>query len=435
MSVRGIVLACSLIICPVVLQAQESPPLTPASATAVFERAQILCQRDGGKMWGASLCSPIMLVEPGSRRIVASVPDKGGLLQPSGDVFVGILPPEQNASYTAFEWSGVRWTQLLWPLPSDDPGERDVLVAHELFHNLQPRLPAGLSDGGDNGHLDTLDGRYYLQLEWRALARALSERGASARAALADALAFRAARHRRFPAAETTEAALELNEGLAEYTGVMVGAGSAADREAAALRDLSAHIDDPSFVRSFAYATGPAYGMLLDRMAAGWRERLEPGANLAGLLRDAARIDVAVDDASVEAAAKDYDGTNLLAKETVRERARQMQLQANRSRFVEGPVLVLDLVHMNVQFDPRSLQPLDDVGTVYPTLRISDDWGVLEARQGALLRADWSAVVIAVEQGTTEAPLRGEGWTLTLNPGWTLVPDARDGDWKLQSPQ
>ena len=75
----------------------------------------------------------------------------------------------------------------------------------------------------------------------------------------------RAERYRLFPEAAAQEQALEFNEGLAEYTGVRVGNPTPAQQLQAALRDLSGHVEDRSFVRSFAYATGPAYGLLLDR--------------------------------------------------------------------------------------------------------------------------------------------------------------------------
>ncbi len=58
-----------------------------------------------------------------------------------------------------------------------------------------------------------------------------------------------------------------MNEGLAEYTGVFVGNPTRSTRIQAALHDLRAHVADRSFVRSFAYATGPAYGLLLDQAA------------------------------------------------------------------------------------------------------------------------------------------------------------------------
>jgi hypothetical protein len=61
-------------------------------------------------------------------------------------------------------------------------------------------------------------------LEWRALSRALqASTDEERREAAADAVLFRAERYRLFPGAQAQEQALELNEGLAEYTGVRVG--------------------------------------------------------------------------------------------------------------------------------------------------------------------------------------------------------------------
>lgn len=427
---RTLLLASLFAAWPLAAQAQDAPALTPEAAAAVFARADAICEREGGRLWGRSLCGPILIVEPGTRRVLASQADGEGRLHAEGGVFAGTLPADQNAAYTAFDWAGVRWTQLLWPLPGDE-ALQEVLLGHELFHRIQPELPLGVTAGGDNVHLDSVDGRYLIQLEWRALAQALqtSDEGARRRA-VADALGFRAERYRRFPDAEAAETALELNEGLAEYTGVFAGAASAGARTAAALRDLREHAANASFVRSFAYASGPAYGLLLDALAPGWRAQLAGGPNLAWLLRDAAGVQPTAADA-LQAAAARYDGAALRAAEDARERDRQERLRINRARFVDGPVTRLPLVHMKVQFDPRTLQPLDEVGTVYPTLRITDDWGVLEASEGALLAADWSAVVVAAPDAA-EAPLSGPGWQLTLAPGWRLVRGARAGDWTLE---
>src|SRR5690606_33666375 len=159
-----------------------------------------------------------------------------------------------------------------------------------------------------------------------------------------DALALRAERYRLFPDARLDEAALELNEGLAEYTGVMVGNATPQARAAAALRDLEIHVGDPSFVRSFAYATGPAYGLLLDDFSPGWRGRLgdEP-MDLGARLRDATGAVPALGGAALPAIASRYDGSTLRTSESAREEKRLAQLKFNRRRFVEGPVLVLEL--------------------------------------------------------------------------------------------
>lgn len=413
--------------------AQESP-IPTADARAVFAQAELLCDADGGRLWGASLCGPIMLVDPKTRRIVASHADAKGALGKLDDVFVGQLPPDALAANTAVEWSGTRWTQMLWPLPEEE-GKRATLIAHEMFHRLQPALPIAAAKGGENPHLDTLEGRYLLQLEWRALATALQADNRTARRdAAADALAFRAERYRRFPDAAQDEAALEINEGLAEYSGVMIGNATPEARLEAALHDLRSHVGDASFVRSFAYATGPAYGMLLDEFAEGWRTQLgTTPTDLGSRLRDSARIEVVAGEARLAAAAARYDGATLRDVETRREQRRLAQLERNQARFIKGPVLTLDLQHMSVQFNPSNLQSLDGLGTVYPTMRVTDDWGRLEVEDGAVMRSDWKAVILAAPDVSGPEP-RGPGWKLTLKPGWTLVPGPRAGDFMLKAP-
>ena len=63
---------------------------------------------------------------------------------------------------------------------------------------VQPELKL-MAGTGENDHLDTLDGRYWMQLERRALSRALTSAGAARAAAIGDALAFRRARQTALP--------------------------------------------------------------------------------------------------------------------------------------------------------------------------------------------------------------------------------------------
>jgi hypothetical protein len=408
----------------------QAPAIPLEPARAYLAEARTLCTADGGDLWGVTLCGPMMFVDPRSRAIVANQQDPQGQLTPEGTVFVGTMAPEVNVANTAVEWGGLRWTQLLWPLPAD-AGVRATLLMHESFHRIQPQLRASAPREADNAHLDSLEGRYLMQLEWRALARAISApRQSQAKAAARDALLFRARRHELFAKAAAGENALELNEGLAEYTGVRVGHATADARLQSALRDLRTHASDPSLVRSFAYATGPAYGLLLDRWAPDWRRRIGPQEGFGPLL-GAVLGQAGNQGAKLEAAAARYDGAELRAAETVRDARRQERLREYRQRFISGPVLEIPLVRMSVQFDPRDLQPLDDAGTVYPYLRVSDDWGVLEAKTGALLKPDWSAVIVPGPVTIEGNIARGDGWSLTLNRGWRLKAGARAQDFGL----
>jgi len=408
--------------------ARAQSPIPLDQARARFAEARRLCEKDGGHLWGVSLCGPIMFVDPASRTFVASGRDSQGIAREQDGVFVGVLPGDQNIANTAFTWAGVHWTQIIWPLPAsaEDAG---ALMIHELFHRVQMQL--GFEIGhSENQHLDTVEGRTLLQLEWRALAAALVAKDAGPRGrAIEDALAFRSARRRLVASAAAEERDLELNEGLAEYTGMTVAIPARAGRVAYALRVIERTRDVPTFVRSFAYASGPAYGLLLDACGAPWRDQTRHGEDLGALLASAARIQAPPDDAgSIASRADRYEGPRLRATEQARADAKQAQIADYRRRLVDGPTLRIALRQMKVQFDTRTLQPLGDVGTVYPTLRISDEWGVLAVTGGALLAPDWMSVTVAAPK---DGAASGEGWTLELKPGWRIVAGGRPGSYVL----
>jgi hypothetical protein len=407
----------------------------PGDAARIFAEATSICDRDGGRFWGLDLCGPMLLVDPADRGVIANQADPKASLRPSGAHYAGVLPPEVILSDTPVEWEGQRWTELLLPLrPKGQEGGavgddwRAVMLAHEMFHRIQPDLKLTRPEAG-NQHLDTLDGRYLLQLEWRALAKALGAKTAvERRDAVSDALLFEAARYREFPSAAAEENDLEINEGVPEYTGVRLGLATADARTAYALYDLSAFDHAPTFVRSFAYAMGPAYGLLLDGADPGWRNKLNTGVTLHQLL--AAALDLPESQLSqLKAREAAYDdGGGLWLHEVTRDHDRQARLASLISRLVDGPVLILPLRHAAYQFSPQSLTPLGAFGTVYPTVKLECDWGVLEVASGGALfdKAMKTAAVSAV--GFEPSKAAGEGWRLTLKTGWTVAPSSRKGD-------
>ncbi len=415
--------------------AGDGEAIPKGKANDYFREAERLCGLDNGKLWGVSTCGPILFVDPKTREVVASQQDGAGLLQREGDVWVGHLPSSENIANTAVEWSGTYWSEMFWPLP-DDTAQRDTLMEHELYHRIQKRL--NLSPGTvENAHLDTVDGRYYLQLEERALAASLAASDhAAQKRAMEDTFLFRARRYQLFAKASEEEKALELNEGLAEYTGVRLGNPARTTQVKMTLTDLDHQQKVPTFVRSFAYGTGPAYGLLLDEYLPQWRLRVTINTSLSELLEQAVLWHPPADlaEATMRRAAV-YDGPTLLKVEQERDALRQATITKYRASLVQGPTLTLRFRHMKVQFNPQNLQPLGDAGTVYPTIRITDDWGVLEAANGALLKPDWSAVVVSVPEHSGEELLTGDGWTLYLKAGWKAVSGERKGDLILQAPE
>ena len=407
--------------------------IAPERAAQYFAEAEALSRQDGGRLWGVSLYGPIILVDPESHQAVANQADGEGRLTKSGKVFVGKLPPSITVANTAIDWAGVHWTMVMWPL-TEDPDGRALLMMHECFHRIQDAL--GMPAASPvNAHLESREGRIWMLLEWRALEAALEETGAPRKAALDDALLFRAYRQSLFPKAAEEERALEMNEGLAEYTGVKLSTRSISEMTALAACGLRQAREWASLARSFAYDTGPAYGALLDSSGADWRSQVRTTRDFAALTRAAYNLAAAAPSAErALVRARAYRGEYVIATETERDRVFQERVVKYRATFLSGPVLILPMGKtFNYSFDPSQTLPLDDTKTIYFSSRVTDDWGILEAPGGVLLvrEGQWRVQVPAPAK-LSGTPLQGDGWTLTLQNGWLLAPSARAGDYVLK---
>ena len=388
-------------------------------AQEYFKEARALCERDGGRLWGVSLCAPMVIADRRTQTFATSQP------APEGD-----RPRLLGLVNAPVQWGGATWVAYMWDdVANRTPRERNELFLHELFHGVQKQLgltvPAQTSE-----HLDALDGRYWLRLEWRALGRALRESGEPRNLAVRDALAFRQARRMLYPSSVESERAQEISEGLAAYTGTVLAAESAAEAIASAI-DLLANAEtaalEASFVRSFAYMSGPAYGLLLDASSPGWTRRVRGTDDLGTLVMRALAVQPATD---ATASAARYGGAEIRASEQRREQERQERLAELRRRFVDGPVL--QIPGGSHSYDTRGAVVIPDIGTVYfGPFRASGAWGTLEAEKGVLVASDGRSRRVPAPVRRDDVTFTGDGWTFKAAPGWTVREGARRGDYEV----
>ena len=411
--------------------AAQSGGIDTKLAAQYFRQLKETSERDGGKMWGVPLYGPIMFVDPRTGNVVANQADLQHKLVPQDGVFVGTLPREINPANTATDWAGVHWTMVMWPV-SELRQPRERLLLHECFHRIQEKLGLPARDAV-NAHLDTLNGRIWIQMEWRALERALRQTGPARKAAIADALLFRAYRRSLFPDSANDENALEVNEGLSEYTGVKLSSADLAEMVVRADLILRQARNNPTFARSFAYVSGPAYGALLDLSGRPWRVGLNPSADLGVLLQQRYGIIVRASEAAARVALSRYEGEEIVTIETQQDQRRKQQIAGARKKFLDAPVLILSLgADVNYSYDPNNVFGIDASNTVYPTMRLVDAWGVLTVSNGAWLERDATGHMVRARvpapSDLSARPLTGEGWTLELANGWEVVPSDRTGD-------
>jgi hypothetical protein len=279
----------------------------PQLAQRYFEEAKTICERDAGRLWGVSLCGPMVIFDQATGTRATSQPEPEG-------------PPPRFPGMAdgPVSWGGLRWFAFpLYMLADTTDDVRQQNMLHGLFHRIQAEL--GLTPStGFNEHLDTLEGRVWMQLEWRALRRAVESSGSGRAEAIADALAFRRERRRLFPGAADNERREEIGEGLASYTGVAAWASSPADARRAAASALAGGESQPSFVGNFEAASGPAYGVLLDDLLPGWRRQVRGTSDLGDLLASATNPPPTT---AVGVAAARYDAATLRTAEEARDRA------------------------------------------------------------------------------------------------------------------
>src|SRR3954463_16097863 len=119
---------CTAVLVYVVLghPAPAVAQVNPQLAQEYFKEARALCERDGGRLWGVSLCGPMVIADAATGTIATSEP------APAGDrpraIGFGNAPVQLGAiTGSAYDWQMI---------PKDHQGDRGRLFMHELFHRV-----------------------------------------------------------------------------------------------------------------------------------------------------------------------------------------------------------------------------------------------------------------------------------------------------------
>lgn len=404
---------------------------TPSdSIFSYFEDAK-QATRKASNLWNLDLYGPMLLVNPATRQLYANYPDSADILILKKKIYEGYLPVEINIANTAINWNGRRWAMVLLPLP-EKKTDRINLLAHELFHRVQPSLGFNFLNI-DNNHLDQKNGRIYLRLELEALKKAINTiTRTEMRESLKDAISFRKYRHSLYPGSDSSENILELHEGLAEYTGFIVSGRNKKQAQDHFTESIKNFLLNPTYVRSFAYQTWPVYGYFLQQQMPGWNKKLNSTTKLTDFFINTLHIPVADNlKKYVTTILPKYSGQMIIEEEIAREEKIKKMIVEYKSKFIEQPHLDIFFEQMNISFDPGNIMPLEDKGTVYPNMRISDKWGILTVEKGALMAPGWDRISVSIPIKTTGKTISGDGWTLVLNSRYQLIKKEENGNYQI----
>ncbi len=395
---------------------------TPEKALLYFKSIENICNHDNGRLWGKNLYGPIMFVDRPNRKIIANHPDKEGLLKAKDGIYTGYYPKELIVSNTPAVYGGTLFA--LTPLP---PEENEYWInahaIHSLFHRFQKMEGTG-SPGYNTSNMDEKEARLWIKLEWKALRNALISEGENRRIAIRDALIFRGANREFYHEYANNENRFENYEGLSTFTYTLLSTNSCEEYHNRLLEYLDRIYSMQSYARSYGFIHGALYAALLSEKGFNFQIIRTDNFDLGQAVKEAYEIELPAICRDVAGSlALNYNLQEINMEEEKRLADINEKIHKQISIFTEKPVVFLELESPYFDFEPENIQSFDTLGTLYSSIRVSDNWGKLSVdKGGCLVSNNFSYLRISAKSFKEEKNhISGEGWNLLLENGWVLI--------------
>jgi hypothetical protein len=396
---------------------------TTDKASRCFKDIEEICKRDNGKLWGKNLYGPIMFVERVTRRIITNQPDNEGLLKSKDGVFTGIYPKELVLSNAPVKFGGTQFAMV--PLPAEEDEYRiKTRAIHSLFHLFQEN-DGVIASTFNSTNMDEKEARLWIKLEWKALRKAINTNGEDRQLAIRDALIFRGSNRELYHKYAADENRFETYEGLTTFTYTLLCANSPEEFKSRLFENLDRIYSMQSYARSYGFIHGALYASLLYDRGYDLKKIKSDSFDLGNAVKELYNIDLPVICRDVAGSlAVNYDIESVNKEEEKRDTDIKESIHSQISIFTEKPVVFLELESPYFDFEPEDIHSLDTLGTLYNSMRVSDNWGKLTVDKGGCLVSN-NLKFIRITAKAFKADknhISGDGWHLILNSEWELVP-------------
>lgn len=380
---------------------------------SISNEIEIISKKDNGKFWKIPYSTPLLFVNTEDRKVYA--------FDINMTPYTDILDANILIANTALKWNGNTWAMIQIPLP-EQSFMRDKLILHEMFHVLQPQLGFGSLSETTCSHLEQKEARISLRLEMNALLKALEQRGNkdSMYYHLANAFLFRNNRYDIYPEAKKKENLIELNEGIAEYTALMMMQHYSSEKLSenqitTYFNDRVSRFEQDNFIRSFAYETIPLYGYLIQLYIPDWHQKVDTNTNLIDYFMQITNV------ASIKNGADSYDIENIITEENSRFEQMIAITNAIKEKYLCINHVRIPLIQYNISFDPQKIMAIESIGDLYINAVIIDSWGKLETSKGVILDKNQNRIFLSPPLKVENNDIFGDGWQLHLNDNWKII--------------
>jgi hypothetical protein len=309
------------------------------------------------------------------------------------------------------------------PLPNEEDSYRiKTRGIHALFHSFQQS--EGMKPENFNVLImDEKEARLWMKLEWKALKKAIDTNGEEQTLAIRDALIFRGSNRESYPKYADLGNRFETYEGLATFTYTFLASTSPDEYKTRLFEYLDRIYSFQSYARSYGSVHGALYATLLHAKGYDFKTITADNVDLGNLVRELYNIELPAKCRDVAGSISlNYNINDIYKEEDQRLQDIKERLNTRVSVFTEKPVVFLELESPYFDFEPEDVQFLDTLGTLYQTMRVSDNWGKLTVDKiGCLISNNYKYLRITARGLKTEKNhINGEGWQIILNDGWEI---------------
>jgi hypothetical protein len=401
---------------------KTSTYLTPERAIQYFKSIKEICDRDNGALWGNNLYGPLLFVDRNSRRIITNMPDKQGLLKGKDGVYTGIIPKESLISNTPVNFGETLFAMTPLP-PEEDEFKIKTAAIHSLFHRYQ-RTSGTSSYGYNTNNMDEKEARLWIKLEWKALRKALTSEGEEQKLAIRDALIFRGTNREFYRKYAKDENLFENYEGLATFTYTLLCTKSQEEYKARIFENLDRVYSMQSYSRSYGFIHGALYATLLKDKGFDFSKIKTNDTDLGNAVKELYNIELPSVCRDVAGSlALSYNISEINQEEDQRLADLKESIHKQVSIFTEKPVVFIELESPYFDFEPEDIHSLDTLGTLYNSIRVSDNWGKLTVNKGGCLVSNNFKFLRVTAKGfkADQKHISGEDWVMLLNNDYELV--------------
>jgi len=357
---------------------------TTEKAFQYFNSIEEICNRDNGKLWGKNLYGPIMFVERTSRKITTNTSDNEGLLKNKDKIFTGFYPKELILSNAPVKYGGSQFAMTPLPIEEDEYRIKTRAI-HGLFHRYQETR--GIRPALFNvSNMDDKEARLWIKLEWKALKKAINSSDDERQLAIRDALIFRGSNRELYNKYATMANRFETYEGLATFTYTLLCTNNPQEFKTRLFENLDRLYGMQSYSRSYGFIHGALYASLLYDKGFDFKIIDTDNFDLGNAVKEMYNVELPVICRDVAGSlALSYDIDVINKEEEKRLADIKESVHKRISTFTEKPVVFLELESPYFDFEPENVQPLDTLGTLYSSMRVSDNWGKLTVDEGGCL--------------------------------------------------